>query len=97
MSEKQIRPHDPVQPKSAGQLNLGGTVMNAYRYTELVNEPMRRLEERLDIAQTAAKASVLIPLGLLLLPVILFLQAFVVGVDCLRVVIEVLGAERDGH
>ena len=41
--------------------------MNAYRYTELVNIPQRRREERLDTAQTAAKVVILVPLGLALI------------------------------
>lgn len=63
--------------------------MNAYRYTELVNSPQRRREERLDTAQTAAKVVILVPLGLALIPVILFLQAVVLIVECGQVVVEV--------
>ena len=60
-----------------------------YRYTEYINEPQRRREERLGIAQTAAKAVVLVPLGLSLLPVLLFLQAVILIVECGQVVVEV--------
>ena len=59
------------------------------KYTELVNEPKRRREERIDIAQTAAKAVVLVPLGLTLIPVALFLQAVILIIECGQVVVEV--------